>query len=602
MEKDAIWLAASKLGELAASKLGESDEDMFYDEKKKHDTINLNSYNTQIYKIVSANHVLTDHNQDRIERYYGVKVLGRGGYNTVYEINDEYVLRLSSSDIIDNKSLSSSDIIDNKIIRNELNGLELQYEVNGCENIAKIYSYGTITYYIKEKNKKTLAYAIMDNLKGKDLFTYIYENKGDFDKPHDDEIKQIIYKILIALQCMYKKGFCHNDIKLENIMLKTKNNFSTVKLIDFGFMEKCPNPSDKTNLKGTPDYIHYKYITEKGKSPKVDMWALGITCLELLLGDRFKPDDIKPNSDINIIAPQYDKKYKYINEIYNNVIKKDFPEFEELLGLLLGIETISSKIEDVPFSKNVTHCLQRMIDSTCKLYDNPYTILLNLPIFDETRLAEKEDKKVKFKKTIKEIPNEPISKDIKKSMTQTVYEHKKAKIDQKKENCELIEDKIQYYCNKKDTLPYLSEENKEKIDTVVKQRKSKCEEYNDKFIDSNCDSFSGLGPLINDPYYNLNTVLEECASYINEKYKKYNLNFKPEELIDLIDYPNDKLNNNQMEIKLDVINCLNKHNLLSQGNGKNMSKRNRNKHTKRKSSKRKSSKRKSSKRKSSKRK
>ena len=538
---------------------------MSYTEIEKHDTINRNTYKLEIDNIVSANKILTDRNQYGIEKTHNVKVLGRGGYNTVYEINDDYVLRLSSHNIVDNK-----------ILRNELNGLELQYEVNGCENIAKIYSYGTITYNITEKKERTLAYAIMDNLKGKDLFTYIYENKGDFDKPDNDEIKQIIYKILIALQCMYKKGFCHNDIKLENIMLKTKNNFSTVKLIDFGFMEKCPNPSDKTNLKGTPDYIHYKYITKKGKSPKVDMWALGITCLELLLGDRFKPDDIIPNSDINIIAPQYDKKYKYINEIYNNVIKKEFPEFEELLGLLLGIETISSKIEDVPFSKNVTHCLQRMIDSTCKLYDNPYTILLNLHIFDEkTRLAEKEDKKVKFEPTINVIPNEPISKDIKKSMTQTVYERIKAKIDVKKKNCEAIEDKIQYYCNEKDTIDM-----------------KKCEDYNDKFIDSNCDSFSGLGPLTNDPYYNLNTVLEECASYINEEYKEYNLNFKPEELIDLIDYPNEKLNNNQMKIKLDVINCLNKHNLLSQGNGKNMSKRNRNKHTKRKSSKRKSSKRK----------
>ena len=539
-----------------------------YDEIEKHDTINLNIYNKQIYKIVSANKILTESNVRGIEDNYGVKVLGRGAYNTVYEINNDYALRLSSY----NK-------IDEKIFENELNGLKLQYEVNGCENIAKIYSYGTITYNITEKKKKTLAYAIMDNLKGKYLFTYIYENKGDFDKPDDDEIKQIIYKILIALQCMYKKGFCHNDIKLENIMLKTKNNFSTVKLIDFGFMEKCPNPSDKTNLKGTPDYIHYKYITEKGKSPKVDMWALGITCLELLLGNKFKLKNITQYSDINRIAPQYDENYKYINDIYNNVIKKDvkFQDFKELLGLLLGIETISSKIEDVPFSKNVTHCLQRMIDSTCKLYDNPYTILLNLHIFDETRLE-----KVKFKKTIKEIPNEPISKDIKKSMTQTVYERKKAKIDQKKEFCELIEDKIQYYCNEKDM--------------------KKCEDYNDKFIDSNCDSFSGLGPLTNDPYYNLNTVIEECASYINEEYKEYNLNFKPEELIDLIDYPNEKLNNNQMKIKLDVINCLNKHNLLSQGNGKNMSKRNRNKHTKRKSSKRKSSKRKSSKRKSSNRK
>lgn len=559
---------------------------MSYTEIKTHDTINLKIYNKQIYKIVNINKFLTKSNVKGIETNYGVKVLGKGSYNTVYEINDEYVLRLSSH----NK-------INQKILENELNGLELQYEVNGCENIAKIYSYGTITYNITEKEKRTLAYAIMDNLKGKDLCTYIYENKEDFDKPDNDEIKQIIYKILIALQCMYKKGFCHNDIKLQNIMLKTKNNFSTVKLIDFGVMEKCPNPSDKTNLKGTPIYTHYKYITKKGKSPKVDMWALGITCLELLLGNNFKLKEITQYSDIHRIAPQYDKNYKTINDIYNNVIKKyvKFQEFEELLGLLLGIETISSKIEDVPFSKNVTHCLQRMIDSTCKLYDNPYTILLNLHIFDETRLfdetrffdetrlAEKEDKKVKFKKTIKEIPNEPISKDIKKSMTQTVYELEKAKIDQKKENCELIEDKIQYYCNEKDTIDM-----------------KKCKEYKDKFRDSNCDSFSGLAPLTNDPYYNLNTVLEECASYINEK---YNLNFKPEELIGLIDYPNEKLkNNNQKQIKLDVINCLNKHNLLSQGNGKKMSKRNRNKHTKRKSSKHKLSKRKSSKRKSSKRK
>ena len=442
----------------------------FFTDKQKRNEDNV------VYKRINTYLEKTNNNETN------VKLIGLGNFNYVYKINDKFVLRLSRF---------------KKVTTDEYNALKIQYEKQiDCEHVPQLYSAGQISVKYKESEEynkittKWRVYSIMESLSGDELYVYMKENNKGFDKPKVNDIKQIIYNILKALECMYKKGVCHNDIKPENIMLTTKNDFSTVKLVDLGFISNCPDNKNK-ELPGTPGYIHYKYITEKGKSPKVDMWALGITCLELLHGDTFEQNDTNDEYTNDEYTNDEYTNYEYINKIYNEEIKTKFPEFEELLGLLLGIETMSSKIEHVPFSKNVTHCLQRMIDSTCKLYDNPYTILLNLHIFDETRLAEKEDKKVKFKKT----------------------------------------------------------------------------------------------------------VLEECASYINKKYKEYNLNFKPEELIGLIDYPNEKLNDNQMKIKLDVINCLNKHNLLSQGNGKKMSKRNRNKHTKRKSTKRKSTKRKSTKRK-----
>jgi len=338
-------------------------------------------YKTKTY--VSKNHDCTeDQKNDKYNDYIteylkgtNIELIGSGSFNYVYKFNDNFVLRLSKFRI--------DSVNDPVNLKREFNTSKKQLELINCENIPQIYSTGEISPIHDKENDKyddedltVRVYTIMENLSGDDLYYYMEQKKKGYNKPTVHDTKIIIYKILKALECMYKTDYCHNDIKPENIMLKTKNDFNTVKLVDFGGISNCPDNKNK-ELIGTHEYLHYNYLAYKGKSSKIDMWALGVICLELLIPGVFLQKDTED--------AQKEKYQKYYKDIYHDKIstRKDYSDFKELLGLLLGIETISSKIEDVPLSKNVTHCLERMMNSTCRLYDNPYTILLGLPIFEK---------------------------------------------------------------------------------------------------------------------------------------------------------------------------------------------------------------------------
>ena len=45
---------------------------------------------------------------------------------------------------------------------------------------------------------------------------------------------QVLSQVLHAVAYMHARNICHRDIKLENILFKTKANNSPIQLIDFG--------------------------------------------------------------------------------------------------------------------------------------------------------------------------------------------------------------------------------------------------------------------------------------------------------------------------------------------------------------------------------
>ena len=136
-----------------------------------------------------------------------------------------------------------------------------------------------------------------------------------------------------ALRYVHDRGYVHRDVKLENLLVATPLDLSTLKLADFGFATTSARPSgaprvaDK-GLQGTVEYaapeILAAYRGQKAKSgasaaeaeaavrarpsaafmlhaltpccalfslqarPAVDMWSLGVT-LFLMLGVRAPP-------------------------------------------------------------------------------------------------------------------------------------------------------------------------------------------------------------------------------------------------------------------------------------------------------------------------
>lgn len=100
-----------------------------------------------------------------------------------------------------------------------------------------------------------------------------------------DSLLVVVHPILNALIYLHKLGYIHRDVKADNILVSTK---SSPKLGDLGIA----TPPDQVGLNpqesimGTPYWMAPEMVQEEIYDYKVDVWALGITCIELL--------DLKP--------------------------------------------------------------------------------------------------------------------------------------------------------------------------------------------------------------------------------------------------------------------------------------------------------------------
>ncbi|KAK2759460.1 hypothetical protein FQN54_002938 [Arachnomyces sp. PD_36] len=93
-------------------------------------------------------------------------------------------------------------------------------------------------------------------------------------------VLEILRQCLDALAYLHENGIMHRDIKPENIALQSLSPVN-VKLIDFGLArEGCI----ANTLCGTPGYIPQEIVRGKGYTDLVDVWALGMTALDLLVG------------------------------------------------------------------------------------------------------------------------------------------------------------------------------------------------------------------------------------------------------------------------------------------------------------------------------
>ena len=92
------------------------------------------------------------------------------------------------------------------------------------------------------------------------------------------EISAIIYMVLISLVYIHKNNLIDRDIKGRNILVDKEGS---IKLCDFGICK----PFHKNNMKhlrgGSPYWMAPEVLNKEEYDQTIDIWALGITCIEL---------------------------------------------------------------------------------------------------------------------------------------------------------------------------------------------------------------------------------------------------------------------------------------------------------------------------------
>lgn len=204
-----------------------------------------------------------------------VNVLGGGGFNTVYDIGENRVLRITNEryssehsasenavyvdwNIVDKNLLSDKERIQNMELLGCMVQMYLSSE-NGCncDYICKVYDIGYSNkdkkgggvYSILEKvphemeklQKHFIHFRQFQFLPENYINKYIRDNNNDIlavTALDNDKVKRIFFEILQAIKCMQFNRYVHIDIKPANIGLSKEMN---VKIYDFGSSRHVDN-------------------------------------------------------------------------------------------------------------------------------------------------------------------------------------------------------------------------------------------------------------------------------------------------------------------------------------------------------------------------
>ena len=139
------------------------------------------------------------------------------------------------------------------------------------DNIVKVYD------HFKEGSRH---YMVMEFVEGASL-DRIVEETGPLAP---DTVRYVLRCCARALEYIHERNIIHRDIKPSNIFISSEGK---VKLGDFGIaMLEEPGGADvERPILGTPSYMAPEQFSTRGRiTPRTDIYALGVSCYELLTG------------------------------------------------------------------------------------------------------------------------------------------------------------------------------------------------------------------------------------------------------------------------------------------------------------------------------
>ena len=125
---------------------------------------------------------------------------------------------------------------------------------------------------------------VTEKYTGGELFDKIVDNTTEHGCMREDQAARIIKSLLVAVKHLHSKDIVHRDIKPENILFETKEEGSSIKLIDFGLSRTHGlNDSPMTNLVGTSYYMSPGVLGGK-YDRSCDLRAIGVVSYIMLCG------------------------------------------------------------------------------------------------------------------------------------------------------------------------------------------------------------------------------------------------------------------------------------------------------------------------------
>jgi serine/threonine protein kinase len=164
---------------------------------------------------------------------------------------DKYIIKISDDRLADHESAEQEQIILKDLV--------------GCSNIVKMKACGKYC---------ELFWTVLEFAKCGDLFTYI--NDGFSNGLSQAQASHFFADIVSGVAVLHSRGYAHNDLSLENILVMSKFNTVIGVLSDFGMASHLDRPHSGEPGKSSYASPERLRIGNDTDPIKHDIWAIGI--------------------------------------------------------------------------------------------------------------------------------------------------------------------------------------------------------------------------------------------------------------------------------------------------------------------------------------
>ncbi|CAA7393411.1 unnamed protein product [Spirodela intermedia] len=230
--------------------------------------------------------------EDPTAKYDLLHELGKGSYGAVYKARD-----IKTSELVAIKVISLSE------------GEEGYEEIRGEIEMLQQCSHPNVVRYFGSYQGEEYLWIVMEYCGGGSVADLMNITEEPLD---EGQIAYICREALKGLSYLHSIFKVHRDIKGGNILLTDQGE---VKLGDFGVAAQLTRTMSKRNtLIGTPHWMAPEVIQESRYDGKVDVWALGVSAIEMAEG--FPPrSNVHPMRVLFMIssepAPMLEDKEKW---------------------------------------------------------------------------------------------------------------------------------------------------------------------------------------------------------------------------------------------------------------------------------------------------
>lgn len=199
------------------------------------------------------------------KRYKLVREIGRGGYGSVWLVEDTFIKEQLVMKFL-HQTLVSDEIAIERFIRE----LRLARKITHT-NIIRLFDYLDLG---------SVAAISMEYFAGAPLSKIIHEGLME-----PKRVVGLVKTISTALETAHQAEVVHRDMKPANILVDENN---VVKIVDFGIAAASKHAESRLTrtgtLVGTPTYISPEQIQGKVVDGRTDLYSLGIIMYEMLSG------------------------------------------------------------------------------------------------------------------------------------------------------------------------------------------------------------------------------------------------------------------------------------------------------------------------------